>query len=66
MTWIYDYLILKDKYFKPKEKYEYKLTQSGIDEGMTIEDARLKTKRTMLRLYFEKIQKNGVQIKDLL
>lgn len=66
MTWIYDYLILKDKEFTPKEKFRIRLVQRGIDDGMVIVDAKAKAHRTLLRIYFERLEDRGIHIKDLL
>ena len=66
MTWIYEYLILKDKEFTPKETFRINLVQKGIDEGMVIMDAKAKAHRTLLKMYFERLEAKGKHIKDLL
>lgn len=66
MTWIYDYLILKDKYFVPKEKFRLNLVQKGIDEGMDITDAKAKMHRTLIRMHFERLEDKGMHIKSMI
>ncbi len=66
MTWVYDYLILKDKLFKPKEKFRINLVQTGIDEGLEIPEAKAKAKRTLLRMYFERLEEKKLHLKHLL
>ena len=66
MTWIYEYLILRCEEFTPKEKFKNRLVQKGIDQGLTIMDSKAKTHRTLIKMFFERLEAKGEHLKDKL
>lgn len=64
MLWVYEWLIKNNENFTPKKIFIQRLEEKGVSDGLTLERSEEKTKLTLLKMYFERLEAKGKHIKD--